>query len=191
MPPHCALWHAYDKTVKADLFSTAVATEDSVVLLDPIQLSDEGQAELETLGQISAIIVTNHNHSRAAGAFAQRYRAEIFAGGESEFQRRNPLNDATSVKGLSAFSVDGAAAGEFVFHDARAGGTLFAGDALINFEPYGFALLPAKYCTNQKQMIESLQRLLDLAFSRIFFAHGNPIIMEGRDRLAGLLDRQG
>jgi glyoxylase-like metal-dependent hydrolase (beta-lactamase superfamily II) len=64
---------------------------------------------------------------------------------------------------------------------------VIVGDALINFEPHGFDLLPPKYCTNQKRMIRSLRRLLDLDFKRIFFAHGNPIVTRARDRLASLL----
>jgi len=48
--------------------------------------------------------------------------------------------------------------------------------------------LPRKYCINQKQMIRSLRKLLDLDFARIFFAHGNPIMIRARERLESLLN---
>jgi glyoxylase-like metal-dependent hydrolase (beta-lactamase superfamily II) len=61
------------------------------------------------------------------------------------------------------------------------------GDALINFEPYGFTFLPAKYCSNQKQMRRSLRKLLDYKAERIFFAHGTPILAGASERLKSLL----
>ncbi len=67
--------------------------------------------------------------------------------------------------------------------------TLVVGDALINFEPYGFAVLPEKYCQDQKQLLGSLRTLLDLPFSRLFFAHGTPLMNGARSRLARLLEQ--
>jgi hypothetical protein len=61
------------------------------------------------------------------------------------------------------------------------------GDALINFEPYGFGLLPAKYCSNFKLMRRSLSQLLDYSFERMLFAHGMPILSRARERLELLL----
>jgi glyoxylase-like metal-dependent hydrolase (beta-lactamase superfamily II) len=65
---------------------------------------------------------------------------------------------------------------------------LNVGDALINFEPHGFTLLPAKYCSNQKQLLRSLRKLLDYKAERILFAHGTPVLSGAGERLRGLLD---
>ena len=67
------------------------------------------------------------------------------------------------------------------------GGTMVVGDALINFEPHGFALLPAKYCPNSKLMRRSLAKLLDYSFERMLFAHGTPILSGARASLEQLL----
>ena len=83
--------------------------------------------------------------------------------------------------------IEGAAAGEMTLHYAPNSGTLIVGDALINLEPYGFTFLPAKYCSNEKEMRRSLQRLLDYEAERILFAHGTPILSGASDRLRGLL----
>jgi hypothetical protein len=64
------------------------------------------------------------------------------------------------------------------------------GDALINFDPYGFALLPAKYCSNFKLMRRSLSKLLDYSFDQMFFAHGMPILAHARERLEFLLNER-
>lgn len=91
------------------------------------------------------------------------------------------------MPGLAAIPIEGAASGEMAFHFADSGGTLVIGDALINFEPYGFTLLPSKYCSNQRQMRGSLRPLLDWPFERLLFAHGSPILSSARARLETLL----
>jgi glyoxylase-like metal-dependent hydrolase (beta-lactamase superfamily II) len=83
--------------------------------------------------------------------------------------------------------IEGAAAGEIALHYAPDSGTLIVGDALINFEPYGFTFLPGKYCSNEKEMRRSLQRLLGYEAERILFAHGTPILSGASDRLRELL----
>ena len=84
-------------------------------------------------------------------------------------------------------AIDGAATGETAFHFADDGGTMVIGDALINLEPYGFTLLPAKYCSDQRAMRRSLRRLLEWPFERLLFAHGTPILTAAREQLETLL----
>ena len=72
-------------------------------------------------------------------------------------------------------------------HSKVAGGVVVIGDALINFDPYGFTFLPDKYCTNSKLMRRSLAKLLDYCFERMLFAHGTPIQSNARQRLEALL----
>jgi glyoxylase-like metal-dependent hydrolase (beta-lactamase superfamily II) len=87
----------------------------------------------------------------------------------------------------SAIEIEGAAAGEMAVHHAQDGGALIVGDALINFEPYGFTFLPSKYCLNAKKMRRSLRRLLDYKFERMLFAHGTPLMYSAQKKLEGLL----
>src|SRR5438552_3947905 len=184
--PAFAVWYAYDPTVKADLFSTAFSARNELTVVDPIALSAAYRTELDSLGRVANIVVTNANHLRDTLNFSRTYSASIFAPPElnAELTHNHALSDGLEVGLFRAIKIDGAADGEFAFYHPDDGGTLIVGDALINFEPHGFDLLPQKYCTNKKRMIRSLRRLLDLDFSRIFFAHGNPIMNRGRERLA-------
>ena len=88
---------------------------------------------------------------------------------------------------MEVIEIEGAVAGEIALYQPSNRGTLIVGDALINFEPYGFSLLPKKYCTDQRLMRRSLNRLLDHSFERLLFAHGTPITSGARTRLEQLL----
>ena len=182
-----AIWYTYDSTIKADLFSTAFAARNELAVVDPIALPAPHRNQLNSLGRVAIIVVTNANHLRDTLNFSRS--ASIFAPSElnAELTDYHALSDGLQLGPFRAIKIDGAADGEFALYHPDDGGTLIVGDALINFEPHGFDLLPQKYCTNQKLMVRSLRRLLGLDFNRIFFAHGIPIVTRARERLASLL----
>jgi len=191
--PHLALWHAYNPAVKADLYSTCVLTSRGAYLVDPIPLQSEALDEVLGSHRVSGVIVTNSNHYRASAKFAEQFSAPVFARCETfpdkmPRQFRKVADGDEICDGLLLSSIEGAAAGEIVLHYALGGGTLIVGDALINFEPYGFTFLPAKYCSNAKEMRRSLRKLLSYKADRMLFAHGSPILSGASDRLQRLLD---
>jgi glyoxylase-like metal-dependent hydrolase (beta-lactamase superfamily II) len=182
-----SIWYTYDPTVRADLFSTAFSARNELTVVDPIALPAPYRTQLDSLGRVANIVVTNANHLRDTLNFS--YSASIFAPSElnAELTLNHALSDGLQVGPFRAIKIDGAADGEFALYHPDGGGTVIIGDALINFGPHGFDLLPQKYCSNQKRMIRSLRRLLDFDFNRLFFAHGNPIVTRARERLASLL----
>ncbi len=191
--PHLALWHGYDPAIKADLYSSCVLTSRGAYLVDPIPLQSEALEELIGSSGVAAIIVTNSNHHRASAQFSGQFSVPIFARAET-FSNKTPrelqrVADGDEIcDGLGVIGIDGTAAGEIVLHYASGGGTLIVGDALINFEPYGFTFLPGKYCSDEKEMQRSLRKLLDHKAERILFAHGTPILSGASGRLQGLLN---
>ena len=188
-----AIWHAYDSAVKAELYSTCLMTSAGSYLIDPILLGSEALHELIGSNSVAGIIVTNSNHHRSLEKFAEQYSVPIFARGEA-FPHKPPLQFRSVADGdkiyeeLTVIALEGAADGEIALHYAPDGGTFIIGDVLINFEPYGFTFLPAKYCSNQKQMRRSLRKLLDYKAERILFAHGTPILSDASQKLRALLD---
>lgn len=176
VPPGAAFWRYYDRRIRTELFSTALQTETGTFVIDPIAADAE---VLSGLHNLKAILITNENHQRAAADFSQRFAVPIFS---------NPGEFETNLlPSLRAIPIAGAPSGEIaVFWDAH-GGTMVIGDALINFDPYGFTFLPRKYCLDAALMKRSLAKLLDFPFQRMFFAHGAPIVSHARDRLDKLL----
>jgi glyoxylase-like metal-dependent hydrolase (beta-lactamase superfamily II) len=187
-----SIWHGYDSAVKADLFSTAISTKDGIFLVDPIQLEKAALAQLLRKDPLAGIILTNNNHLRATDNYLRRFPVPFFAhrdsGSTAPPIHFNETTDEMMIGGeLEVTAIDGAAPGEIALYHAADGGTLIIGDALINFEPYGFTFLPEKYCQDARQMRDSLQKLLPFKTERILFAHGMPILSGASDRLRQLL----
>ena len=180
-----AVWQRYDRQVIADLWSTALRTAAGVYLVDPIAADEESLAEFLSESPVAAVIATNENHVRDAPSFCSTFRAPLF----SRFSHclpgvgRFPRDEVPAE--LTIVDLPGAPAGEIAI--ASPNGDMVIGDALINFEPHGFAFLPDKYCTDPKQMRRSLRALLDHNFDRLFFAHGSPITRNAYERLESLL----
>lgn len=191
--PNIAIWHDYDSAVKAELHSTCLGTPDGTYFIDPIPLANEALYELIGSNCVAGIIVTNGNHHRASAKFAEKFSVPLF--GRAEALRNKAARELKRVadgdeisEELRAIGIEGAGEGEIALHYAPDGGTFIIGDALINFEPYGFTFLPAKYCSNQKQMRRSLRKLLAYKAERMLFAHGTPILSRASERLRGLLE---
>lgn len=190
--PGIFVWQVYDPAVKADLSSTALETSSGTYLVDPVGLEPEARHTLEERPKVAGVIVTNKNHGRAARLFADRFSVPIYlhAGLAKALAlpRTIELQDREIIAPkLTVIAIPGAPAGEIVLHYDASGGTLIIGDALINFEPHGFGMLPPKYCRDFKAMRRALPRLLDYAFERMLFAHGTPILSKARSRLEQLL----
>ena len=178
-----AIWQFYDASVKAELFSTALETSAGILLVDPMPLAPEPLQDLTR----DARIAGRHGHERQSLPRRERLFEKIRVFRFSRTPQHTPSARSHCPQAVSRrrnFSpempvrsrFEAGRAGEIAIYLARDGGTLIVGDALINFEPYGFAFLPEKYCTNEKQMRRSLRRLLDYDFERMLFAHGTPII---------------
>jgi glyoxylase-like metal-dependent hydrolase (beta-lactamase superfamily II) len=191
--PGLFIWQNYDSAVKADLFSTGIKASAGVYLVDPIPLADAQLSRLREDGSVAGIVVTNANHQRAAISYSNKFAAPVFAHRDSfpnsRPQRLVEIADGENIGGeLEAIEIEGAVAGEIVLYHSAYGGTLIIGDALINFEPYGFVFLPRKYCLNEKKMRQSLRKLLARTAERLLFAHGTPILSGVSAHLKDLLD---
>lgn len=186
------IWYFYDPGVKADLFSTALETPSGTYLIDPIALEADVASDLAARRKVRGIIVSNENHDRASRQFAEKFATSVYLHATLAevvaLPRAVELQDNDTISpGLTAVAIEGGPAGEIALHYNADGGTMVVGDALINFEPNGFALLPAKYCSDFKLMRRSLSKLLGYAFERMLFAHGTPILSRAHGRLEELL----
>jgi hypothetical protein len=194
LPPNAFVWQLHDPALKAELFSSGIVTSRGVYLVDPVPVDEDALSDAVGEAEVAGVIITNANHVRAAMATAELFDVPIHAHAEA----RSSLDTDEVVEighgegsppGLTSIPIKGAPAGEVALHCVRDGGTLIIGDAVIDLGAEGFGLLPAKHCTDPKQMRKSLRQLLDFDFERLLFAHGTPITADAKARFAGLLDR--
>jgi hypothetical protein len=61
------------------------------------------------------------------------------------------------------------------------------GDALVNLDPVGLSVLPAKYCTDPVGLTGALQALVGLRFDTVTFAHGLPLVTNAAAKVSALL----
>lgn len=193
LTPAIWVWQTYDPAVKSDLFCTAIQSQTGVYLIDPIPGLDAGLGAVTKSGRIGGVIVTNANHWRAASRYSASLSVPIFThskyGCDAALSAvREVVDGAVIGEDLAVIEISGAAAGEMALYHAANGGTIVVGDALINFEPYGFTFLPRKYCEDEKEMRVSLRRLLDKPAERMLFAHGTPILSNATEHLRQLLE---
>ena len=187
--PGVWIWHALDESIRTELFSTAVLAEDGVVVIDPIDASQAVLTRLGKLGAVAAVVLTNGNHSRAAARFRERFSAPVLAHSESVGELTLPVDgilrvDRPLAGSLEVIELPGAGMGEVALRSGS--GWLHFGDAVINLEDTGLALLPPKYCVDSEQLRQSLQNLKGLQFQSATFAHGMPLLDDARARICGL-----
>jgi hypothetical protein len=142
---------------------------------------------------LRGFLVTNTNHLRASANLAGRFSVPVFGHPDAKLEETmslfEPVTHGTRILDMAeVIVIEGAAPAEIALYVPANDGSLIIGDALINFEPYGFTFLPAKYCSNPKQMRRSLGQLLNYKSERILFAHGMPILSQAHARLQQLLD---
>ncbi len=188
------IWHAYDESVRTTLYSTAVAAEFGLVLIDPIDLVQDAFHHLTKHTPAAAIVLTNGNHSRAAARFRERFGAPVFAHtdavGELTTFVDGVLRPSRPVAGsLEVIELPGAGLGEIALlhRKSQTNCQLHLGDALINVDPQGLAVLPTKYCLSPKRLVQSLKLLPRDNLDLVTFAHGEPLLNETTSRLAILL----
>jgi hypothetical protein len=187
--PGLFFWQAYEAAVKTDLSCCACRTAKGLVFIDPILLQKAAAAELLSSDPPRAIILTSGNHARAAEEYRARFSVPIHAHAEAvaefPFAVDHTVADGeTILDEFTVCAIPGAAPGEIALHR---GDAMHLGDAVIHLPPYGFALLPDKYCADPGEMRGALGKLLRFHFEVLTFAHGLPIVAHARQRLSQLL----
>lgn len=179
------VWHGYDPECKVDCSSSALRTPEGFVLVDPIRLEEQALERMLGDDTVAAIVLTSGNHQRGSLYEKERLDAPIFApeGARGEVTADRWYGDGEKLLGrLGTVALPGGPPGESALH---APGVLFVGDALISLG--GLELLPEKYCTDRKQLRESVQKLAALDFDVLCMAHGIPIIGSAKEKLAAVI----
>jgi hypothetical protein len=134
------LWHVYDSSAKADLWSAAIETDEGRLFIDPVTLHPTALKQLTYRRPVIGVAVTNENHIRQSKAFAEEFSVPIFAGADLadsiHFSRLTFITGGTLLAGdIEVVAIEGAAHGEVAFYVPHAGKTLIVGDRSLISNP--------------------------------------------------------
>lgn len=172
-------WEVFDEGMKCPLSASAFRTMDGLILVDPVDLPEHQLSELTHRSAPCAVLLTNHNHERAAGRFQKRFKIPLYAPRAGHYETVKPDilvgPDTRLPGGLEVVPMPGTVESETAYRDPRDGGTLLQGDSLVDMGRGGLEFLPAKYANDTGRMRMSVAGLLRRSFSIITTAHGKPV----------------
>jgi glyoxylase-like metal-dependent hydrolase (beta-lactamase superfamily II) len=187
-----ATWWKYDAKVKCRCYGHAFVHQENLTLIDPLHpQSKKDWATLLDMGRPTLIILTNGNHERDAKAIQKELQVPIACGEgaihEIKVQPDIILDGKMQIHGIRPIPIEGAGPGEIALF-CQSQQALFIGDALINLADTGLCCLPNKYASDPKLLRDSVKKLCDYSFSRMCFAHGDPLVSNARSSIRKLLE---
>ena len=190
--PDVFTWHWFSEPHGYDFNGYVVRRPEGSLCIDPVPPGDEGLAEIARM-QISTILITNRNHSRAANAVRERTGARVLIHPDDAPHARSQgtlvdgeLQPGAGIGPLRVVAAPGKSPGEVALHwpERR---LLFVGDAVIGHPPGRCALLREKVMDDPPRLRRSVRALLDLEFDVLLFGDGVPILHDARTRLRELV----
>ena len=167
----------------------------SGMAIDPL-LPAEGIKWFEGRG-VERVVLSTRHHLRHAPQLVERFGCPILCheSGLYEFE------DGPDVYGFAfgerladdvvALEMDAISPDDTVLHIGSGGGTLLFADSLINHDQIGFVsdkLIGDDPESVKQQIRERCKRLLDEEFEHLLFAHGEPLIGDGREALRAVAE---
>jgi len=164
------------------------------VVIDPPPVSDMDLAQMETLGSVQHILITNRNHIRWSNELREEFDAEIrmnSADAQTEDMISNhSFNDGEMLAGfLKAIVIpDNKSPGETALYWEEKK-ILFLGDALIGKPSGEVSLLPPGKYTDLEKARAGIKVLDPLNFNSVLMGDGEPILTGGKKAIVKFLDQ--
>jgi glyoxylase-like metal-dependent hydrolase (beta-lactamase superfamily II) len=171
-----------------DVGCVCCRTAACTVLIDPLLPGDD-EAELwalvDDLNLPVTVLLTAAWHQRDAQLVAERYGTTVWAHELAAPHLSFPTRSDALPEGVEAFAPDGDEEGQVAFflreHQALVVAELFMGTG------EGLRVCPSPSIGDLEAFYGSLRRLLDLPIERVLVAHGEPVLVDGRRRIAEAL----
>jgi glyoxylase-like metal-dependent hydrolase (beta-lactamase superfamily II) len=183
-------WVANERIGGAESTAHAVRTDDRVVVIDPVRLTEEAAADL---GSVTAVYLTAQCHQRSAWRFRQEQGARVFAPEgtrpmEEEPDERYRVGDLLPG-GLRVVHTPGPEEVHFSFLREGEPSVLFCSDLLTNYGGKGLDFVPLQYHDDPEQTRRTVEGLVELPFTALCFSHGAPLMDDPKAAIRELLER--
>jgi len=171
------MWSVWQPGVNMFFNSYFIAGEQGNVVTDPLTLSDADAAEIEELGGLAWIVLTNRDHERNAAEIAQKFGAKIAASAADapllSMNVDRALENGEVLGGARVVTFEGLKTpGEIALH-FREKGAAIVGDALWG-DVAGSLRLGPKLADSAKAAL-SLRRLAALRPDHLLLGDGDSI----------------
>ena len=188
-------WSVFSEEKKLNFNGYFIPTQHALfgnVVIDPPPVSDLDLAQMETLGSVQQILITNRNHIRWSRELQEKFDAEIRMN-SADVQSEDMISDHNFGDGdmlagfLKAIVIpDNKSPGETALYwEERK--ILFVGDALIG-KPLGeVSLLPPEKYAEIEKARAGIKVLDDLNFDSLLLGDGDPIPTRGKKAIERFL----
>ena len=189
------IWSVFSEEKKLNFNGYFIPTQHPLfgnVVIDPPPVSDLDLAQMETLGSVQQILITNRNHIRWSRKLRGKFNAEIRMN-SADVQSEDMISDHNFGDGdmlagfLKAIVIpDNKSPGETALYwEERK--ILFVGDALIG-KPLGeVSLLPPEKYAEIEKARAGIKVLDDLNFDSLLLGDGDPISTRGKKAIERFL----
>jgi len=182
-------WSVYSEEKKLNFNGHFIASQHPLfgnVVIDPPQASDSDLEEMESLGFVQHIIITNRDHTRKSEEFQQKFGADIQMN-TNDITSNDMVNDRSFNHGdmiagfLQAVLIpDNKSPGETALFWAERK-ILFIGDALIGKPPGAVTLLPEEKYDDIQKAKAGISILQKLDFEHLILGDGDSILHNGKE----------
>ena len=182
-------WSVYSEEKKLNFNGHFIVSQHPLfgnVIIDPPQASDSDLEQMESLGFVQHIIITNRDHIRRSEEFQQKYGADIQINtnditGSAMVSDRN-FNHGDMIAGfLQAVVIpDNKTPGETALFWADRE-ILFLGDALIGKPPGIVTLLREEKYDDIVKAKAGIRILQNLDFKHLLLGDGESILRKGKE----------
>jgi hypothetical protein len=170
---------------------------DTAVVIDPlVPDGKEGEEFWSTLDGWSErrrpaveVLLTAPWHRRSAAAVASRYGAAVWAHEAGHERLPFPARSGPLPAGVEVFVPDGISEGQVAFFLPRPHALVVA-EFFVGVNG-GLKVLPSPAERDPGRFMDSLRPLLDLPIDHVLVAHGEPVLHDGRRRIAEALQADG
>ena len=189
-------WSVYSEEKKLNFNGHFILSQHPLfgnVIIDPPQANDSDLEQMESLGFVQHIIITNRDHIRRSEEFQQKFGADIQINtnditGSGIISDRN-FNHGDMIAGfLHAVVIpDNKSPGETALFWADRE-ILFLGDALIGKPPGIVTLLPEEKYDDIVKAKAGIRILQNLNFKHLLLGDGESILRKGKEVVSKYLN---
>ena len=163
------------------------------IIIDPPEPSEKDLVQMQKLGGVQQIIITNQHHIRRASVIREKFNSKIQINsadaGKIELNCDSNFSNGEILAGfLKAVVVpNNKTPGETALYweDRK---LLYVGDALIGDPPGKLRLLPEKMYADIQRALDGIKTLMDLDFDTLLVGDGDSILSGAKTVVAEFIN---